>query len=256
MENDLRAFIIELVRHIIDPISLIGYVLAGLLVRKYWGAVAVGVAWQSLVILLMVIWLAPILQESAPPVFSLAARLVGAFIATSLVYLMVGTIRKAMALPRICPECGIHNPSDCRWCECGYDLDGIPPLPRREPIVRRSQAASDDIKVVLDDAHQEDIEKTFSHRIVQKVRGQFMAEWTWRLFVSLQVLGILMLIYLNITDRSWSVLPRDGYRGLSWDLFEPRYWTYEHQNWLATTCLIAPFVVAKSIDWVVSARDQ
>src|SRR5687768_16467291 len=30
-----------------------------------------------------------------------------------------------MALPTICPECGIHNPPENRWCECGYDLDKI-----------------------------------------------------------------------------------------------------------------------------------
>lgn len=256
MESDLRAFIIELVRHIIDPISLIGYILAGLLVRKYLGAVAAGVAWQSLLILIMVIWLAPVLQESAPSVFSLVARLVGAFTATSLVYVIARAFRKMMALPNICPRCGIHNPPDCRWCECGYNLDGIPALPKREPIVRRSVAASDDAKVVSDDAYQEDIEKTFLRSIVQKVRRQFSTELTWRLFVSLQVSGVLTLIFLDLTDGSWSVLPYSSYGRITWDLLNNSYWTYHRQNWLAAICLVAPFVVTKAIDWIASARDQ
>jgi hypothetical protein len=30
-----------------------------------------------------------------------------------------------MALPVICPECGVHNPPENRWCDCGYDLNNL-----------------------------------------------------------------------------------------------------------------------------------
>lgn len=250
------TFIVVVIASLLDPISLIGYAIAGLRIYNYWGAVAVGVAWQSLLILIAALFLAPALQESMPPLFYLAARLVGAFTATSLVYLVAGTIRKLMALPRICPECGIHNSPDNHWCECGYDLDKMLPPPSRKPIVHRPMAPSDDTKVVPDDVSQGGNGAAYRMKVIQNVRRQFAAEWTWRLFVSLQVLGILRLIYLNITDESWSVLPHDYHWGLRWDLLDPWYWTYHHQNWLAATCLIAPFLVAKAIDWVASAKDQ
>src|SRR5262245_40888565 len=31
-----------------------------------------------------------------------------------------------MGLPIICPECQIHNPTEARWCECGFDLEKVP----------------------------------------------------------------------------------------------------------------------------------
>ncbi|MDN5942986.1 MAG: hypothetical protein L0H94_13970 [Nitrospira sp.] len=62
-----------------------------------------------------------------------------------------------MALPVICPECGIHNPPENRWCECGYDLDRIlqdTPLPIKKHLVKPSLASSDDANVVPEEALQ------------------------------------------------------------------------------------------------------
>jgi hypothetical protein len=63
-----------------------------------------------------------------------------------------------MALPVICPECGIHNPPENRWCECGCDLDSIrqnTPPPIKKHFVKPSLDLSDDAKVVPEDAHEE-----------------------------------------------------------------------------------------------------
>jgi hypothetical protein len=62
-----------------------------------------------------------------------------------------------MTLPVICPECGIHNPPENRWCECGYHLDSIqqdtPPSIKKH-LLKPSLALSDDAKVVPEDAHE------------------------------------------------------------------------------------------------------
>lgn len=162
-----------------------------------------------------------------------------------------------MALPIVCPECGIHNPAEYRWCECGFDLDRLPPI--KKPLLKPSLTPSDDAKVVQEDARQGGIEMKFANILVQKFRRLFAAEWTWRLFVSLQVLGILSVIYLDITSSGWSVWPSYLYNRFSWDLLESRYWTggYDgHRNWLVVIGLVGPFVVTKAIDWIASARTE
>lgn len=161
-----------------------------------------------------------------------------------------------MPLPVICPECGTHIPPENHWCECGYKLDRSPALLRKRPLVWNERGPYADTKAETVHAKQGGVKTEFSLSIVQRLRRQFVAEWTWRLFVSLQVLGISILIYLDFTDQSWSVLPSDSYSyGFSWQLFESFYWKTYHKNWLAAICLVGPYVVAKAIDWIVSARD-
>jgi hypothetical protein len=42
-----------------------------------------------------------------------------------------------MPLPVICPECGIHNSPENRWCDCGYDLDRLPQLMLARPALEQ-----------------------------------------------------------------------------------------------------------------------
>ena len=83
-------FTASVVASLFDPISLIGYALAGALIRNYWGAVAIGMAWRLLLQLVIVV---PAARGSSLPAYMLEAALVGAFIATSLVYLVARAIR-------------------------------------------------------------------------------------------------------------------------------------------------------------------
>lgn len=71
-----------------------------------------------------------------------------------------------MALPVICHECGVHNPPENRWCECGCDLESIrqvTPPPVKKQVVMPSLALSDDVKVVPEDVHEE--EQRQSHQL-------------------------------------------------------------------------------------------
>lgn len=101
-----------------------------------------------------------------------------------------------------------------------------------------------------------------------RFRSLFAFEWTWRLFIVLLLLGFFNIVYLDMKD-SWNVFPYDfnlrilhsGYPRLNWrwDIFNGSYWnTYSrnNQNWIFLLCLIAPFLITKAIDWIVSAKDK
>lgn len=92
----LLYFFTGVAAQLLDPISLIGYVLAGSLIRHYWVAVAVGVVWRLLLHLIMATLFAPALHESIPA-HILGAALFGAFTATSLVYLVAYIFRERPA---------------------------------------------------------------------------------------------------------------------------------------------------------------
>jgi len=93
-----------------------------------------------------------------------------------------------------------------------------------------------------------------------KIRGQFNHEWVWRLFVVLQIAGILGLIYIDVTNINWSVLPDfTDYRGrldFDWDFFKAWYWIRYHTNWYGIAFLFGPFAISKSVDWISESRNN
>lgn len=95
--------------------------------------------------------------------------------------------------------------------------------------------------------------------LIQLLRNMFVEEWIWRLFLSLQALGVVALIYADVASGdNWSFLPDlFGYRNqlqFDWAIFDDYYWTRYHHNWLFLFSLLGPFLAAKAVDWIVGAN--
>ncbi len=91
-----------------------------------------------------------------------------------------------------------------------------------------------------------------------KFRSLFKNEWTWRLCMVLQITGIIGIAYLAIAnDNNWHIFPHTRLNDETvWDLCDSQFWTGSHENWLAVTFLIGPFLIAKAIDWVFIAKKK
>lgn len=96
--------------------------------------------------------------------------------------------------------------------------------------------------------------------IKKKARSLFAHEWTWRLFLVSQVLGFVMIVFTDLTNSYWSLIPDlTDYRGrfqFEWDLLNGREWGREKQNWIVLAGIAAPFLLTKAVDWVVSAKEN
>ena len=88
----IAGFLVSMLASLLDPISVIGYVVAGSFIRRFWVSVLAGVLWRLLLQLIVVGPASKSLQTHAFPDVMLAA-LAGAAVATSLVYLIVGRLR-------------------------------------------------------------------------------------------------------------------------------------------------------------------
>lgn len=96
--------------------------------------------------------------------------------------------------------------------------------------------------------------------ILKKIRGAFRLEWTWRLFLVSQTVGLLALIVTDLTSSMWSIVPDfTDFRGrfrFEWDVFDDRYWTRDTENWKALIFIFGPFPLARGIDWIVSSKNE
>jgi hypothetical protein len=95
--------------------------------------------------------------------------------------------------------------------------------------------------------------------LFRKFRLLFKNEWTWRLFLVLQVVGLIGIIYLAITnDNHWHLLPYTSIldNELTWDFFGSSFWTYHHENWFATAFFVGPFLLSKAMDWIFAAKKK
>ncbi len=86
----------------------------------------------------------------------------------------------------------------------------------------------------------------------------FRSEWTWRLFLALQVAGIVGLVFLRVnTPYWWQILPYAEYGKLKWDLFDSSYWSYyKAYNWWLLLATLGPYLFAIAIDWISEARKK
>jgi hypothetical protein len=91
-----------------------------------------------------------------------------------------------------------------------------------------------------------------------KFRSLFKNEWTWRLFMVLQITGIVGIAYLAIAnDNNWHLFPYTRWNDeMVWDFLDSQFWTESHENWLVVVFLIGPFLMAKAIDWVFVAKKK
>jgi hypothetical protein len=94
--------------------------------------------------------------------------------------------------------------------------------------------------------------------LFSKFRSFFKNEWTWRLFLVLQIGGFIGITYLAISnDNNWHLFPYIRWNDETvWNFFDSQFWTEYHENWLVTVFLIGPFLMAKATDWVFSAQKK
>ncbi len=93
---------------------------------------------------------------------------------------------------------------------------------------------------------------------MNRIRKLFNKEIFYRLFIVLQVVGILCIIYMDVSlGRDWNFFPDFfaliymDYTG-NWQ-FDLRYWlTIDSGD--AFFFLVAPFAISKAIDWVVASK--
>jgi len=90
------------------------------------------------------------------------------------------------------------------------------------------------------------------------IRSDFSNEWVWRLFVVSQVVGLILVAYLDVSSYSWGVLPSySDYTGWSWGLFNGDYWRVTSSNpynWYASALLIGPYLCSRAVDWIVDGK--
>lgn len=71
------------------------------------------------------------------------------------------------------------------------------------------------------------------NKFIVKIKNHFSKEWIWRLFVILQTIGLIGIIYLFDTASI-------ELRMLHENLF----------NWYIVFFLLSPYFISKSISWV------
>lgn len=97
-----------------------------------------------------------------------------------------------------------------------------------------------------------------SKAIFSRIKQVFHDESTWRLFLVLQLIGIVAIIYVDISNRDgWNFLPelfnhRNQFAP-SWDFLESYFWTRKSENWVTLLGLLGPVITAKSVSWIQTA---
>jgi len=93
-------------------------------------------------------------------------------------------------------------------------------------------------------------------------RNHFGQQWIWRLFLVLQGIGILLLIYLDTSNRlDWDFFPDLNYNRRifsrrNWDFFNGFFWGRYNYNWLALLYLAGPYMIARATGWVLEAKNE
>ena len=75
-----------------------------------------------------------------------------------------------------------------------------------------------------------------------------------RLFVISQILGILLIVFVDVQSIGWSINPWAG-RLKNW-LFDSHYWNGHRgiENWFAMLGLFGPAFFAWAVHWIRSAK--
>jgi hypothetical protein len=84
----LTAFFAIMLASLLDPLSVVGYLLSGILIKRYWFAAAAGVGWRVLLFAV---------TSSYSGSRMIGPALVGAFLFTSLTFLARGWLGKKSA---------------------------------------------------------------------------------------------------------------------------------------------------------------
>jgi hypothetical protein len=94
--------------------------------------------------------------------------------------------------------------------------------------------------------------------VSSKFNSLFKNEWIWRLFLVLQIGGIIGITCLAIIDdNNWKLLPYTSWSNeMAWDFFDSWYWTHYHENWFVIAFLFSPFLISKAADWIFAAKNK
>lgn len=82
----------SIVGSLLDPISLIGWIIAAATIRNYWAAIAAGIAWRLILQIVLVIPASQAYSTSSPN-HLLPGALIAAVIATSVTFLIAKQVR-------------------------------------------------------------------------------------------------------------------------------------------------------------------
>ena len=106
--------------------------------------------------------------------------------------------------------------------------------------------------------------KDFLKNTTNWLRSWFPTEFSYRLYVVLELLGLFFLLHMGVVDNddSWFLLPRNGnycyhcvFGNYEWSLFDGFQWTHYSHNWWAMVYIFGPFLTAKAVGWLQTAKE-
>ena len=88
------------------------------------------------------------------------------------------------------------------------------------------------------------------------LRKKYTYELVWRLFLAMQTIGFLFVFYLSIitVEKNWSLFPELDLHSFYWSLLDSDYWVDDKHNWIALLCFCGPYLLTRTIDWILSAK--
>ena len=96
-------------------------------------------------------------------------------------------------------------------------------------------------------------------KMMKFLRNLFEKEWLYRTFIVTQILGLIIICIMDITERNWDFLRISSY-GFKWRhfaLLDNSDWRYYPiQNYITLIGIFFPFAVTKAIDWILSAKEK
>jgi hypothetical protein len=104
--------------------------------------------------------------------------------------------------------------------------------------------------------------KRFHQNIKNIMRKLFNNESLWRLFLVLQVIGLIALFGMELSDKYWNMYPTHRYGEWTWAIFDSYYWKLENngyckrENWFLLLYIFGPFVLTKATDLVISSKKK
>lgn len=98
-------------------------------------------------------------------------------------------------------------------------------------------------------------------RLKRSLHAIFTTEKEWRIYVVLQLVAIVVVIFIDITNaRRWDLLPTFldslGNWNFYWDFLDSRYWSRHPFNWAVLGALFGPILLTKAYSWISAAEGE
>jgi len=96
-------------------------------------------------------------------------------------------------------------------------------------------------------------------KLMKFLRNLFEKEWLYRTFIVTQILGLITICIMDITERNWDFLRISNY-GFEWRhfaLLDYNDWRrYPFQNYITLFAIFFPLPITKAIDWILGAKEK